>query len=208
MSRNFTPSHTQPFYLRYLLLTLATLFTILGGSVNLWAVEPNLSATAHLEVLVAPEVSITSPANNATFTTGDNIEIIASASDAAGELSSVEFFQNGVSLGFGTNGPNGWTFTWQNVPAGPYTLTAVATNAATEATISSGVNIVVNDPAPANIAPTVSITSPTSSDQFTAPANITITADAADQDGSVTKVEFYKGTEKIGEDLNKSTIGN
>ena len=51
-----------------------------------------------------------------------------------------------------------------------------------------------------NTAPSVSISSPALT--YTAPANITLNATASDQDGSITKVEFYNGTTKIGEDTN------
>jgi len=47
--------------------------------------------------------------------------------------------------------------------------------------------------------PIVKITSPTATDAFEAPASITITADATDEDGTITKVEFFNGEEKIGE---------
>lgn len=50
-------------------------------------------------------------------------------------------------------------------------------------------------------APTVEVTGPANGTTFTAPAIIELTASAADQDGSVAKVEFFSGTEKIGEDL-------
>ena len=53
---------------------------------------------------------------------------------------------------------------------------------------------------PANQSPAVSITSPVNGATFTEPANITITADASDSDGSVTLVEFYDGSSKLGED--------
>jgi uncharacterized protein YjdB/beta-glucanase (GH16 family) len=54
----------------------------------------------------------------------------------------------------------------------------------------------------ANPAPTVSLTSPASGATFTAGSNITITADAADTSpGTVTKVEFFYGANKIGEDV-------
>ena len=55
--------------------------------------------------------------------------------------------------------------------------------------------------APGNSLPVVSITSPEPDQQFTGPANINITATASDADGTVTKVEFYNGTIKLGEDL-------
>ena len=51
-----------------------------------------------------------------------------------------------------------------------------------------------------SIPPKISITSPSDSAWFAEPANITILTDANDEDGTVTKVEFYNGTTKIGED--------
>lgn len=51
-----------------------------------------------------------------------------------------------------------------------------------------------------NVPPTISITSPADSAWFAEPATITIHTDAKDVDGTVTKVEFYQGTTKIGED--------
>jgi uncharacterized protein (DUF2141 family) len=49
-----------------------------------------------------------------------------------------------------------------------------------------------------NIAPTAAITSPISNNSFTAPANITIAANASDPDGSVSMMEFYNGSTKLG----------
>ena len=51
-----------------------------------------------------------------------------------------------------------------------------------------------------NIAPTVSITSPTNGAVFGAPATVTINATAADTDGSISNVEFYNGTTLLGSD--------
>ncbi len=45
-----------------------------------------------------------------------------------------------------------------------------------------------------NQPPTVSITSPAAGATFTAPATITVTATASDTDGTITKVDFYRGT--------------
>jgi O-glycosyl hydrolase len=47
--------------------------------------------------------------------------------------------------------------------------------------------------------PEVSITAPANNALFTAPGTITISANASDPDGSVTKVEFFNGATKIGE---------
>ncbi len=50
-----------------------------------------------------------------------------------------------------------------------------------------------------NIAPEISLTSPTSEDWFVAPASLALTAEAMDPDGSIRKVEFFEGTNKLGE---------
>jgi hypothetical protein len=57
------------------------------------------------------------------------------------------------------------------------------------------------DTTPNNAAPLVAITSPTNAASFIAPATFTITADASDSDGTVSKVEFFEGTNTLGEDL-------
>lgn len=51
-----------------------------------------------------------------------------------------------------------------------------------------------------NQAPTVSITSPANNADFSEGSNVVINANAADADGSVTKVEFFQGSTKLGED--------
>ena len=50
-----------------------------------------------------------------------------------------------------------------------------------------------------NTLPSVSLTTPVNNANFFSGANIKLTAAASDPDGSITKVEFYQGSEKIGE---------
>ena len=57
---------------------------------------------------------------------------------------------------------------------------------------STPVAIIVNAP------PSVSLASPSSSDTFKAPAEITLTADASDPDGTIGHVEFFSGATLIG----------
>ena len=145
---------------------------------------------------IAPTVSITSPANNASFNTPVNITIAATASDADGTVAKVEFFEGANKLGEDLTSP--YSFTWNNVASGNYLLTAKATDNGGLITTSSAVNISVISP---NTAPTVSITSPANNATFNTPANITINATASDAEGTVTKVEFFQGSTKLGEDL-------
>jgi hypothetical protein len=50
-----------------------------------------------------------------------------------------------------------------------------------------------------NISPAVVLTSPESGSSLLAPADITITANATDVDGTISKVEFFDGSTKLGE---------
>ncbi len=54
-------------------------------------------------------------------------------------------------------------------------------------------------PAQQNQPPSVSISSPTKGNAFVAPATVTIDANAFDNDGTVSRVEFYNGPVKLGE---------
>jgi N-methylhydantoinase B/oxoprolinase/acetone carboxylase alpha subunit len=113
--------------------------------------------------------------------------------DAVGDgtVAKVDFYQGATLLGTSTTAP--YSFAWSGVAGGSYNLTAVATDDRGGTSTSAPVSITVN----VNAAPTVSITSPGSGGTFTAPANITLTADAADSDGSVASVAFYYGTTLI-----------
>ena len=143
-----------------------------------------------------PTVSITSPANGATYTAPASVTINATASDSDGTVSKVDFYQGATLLGTDTTSP--YSYSWTNVAAGSYSLTAKATdNLGAEAT-SAAVGITVN-PA-GNVPPTVSITSPANGATFTAPASVTINATASDSDGTVSKVDFYQGATLLGTD--------
>ncbi len=48
--------------------------------------------------------------------------------------------------------------------------------------------------------PTVNLTAPANGATFTAPATVAMTATAGDTDGTVSLVEFFQGTTKLGED--------
>jgi N-acetylneuraminic acid mutarotase len=93
-----------------------------------------------------PTVTLTSPANAATYTAPASISLAASASDSDGTLANVEFFANGVSIGRVTSPP--YTSSWSNVPAGSYTLVATATDDAGATTTSAPVSITVANPTP------------------------------------------------------------
>jgi RHS repeat-associated protein len=142
-----------------------------------------------------PTVSITSPAAGASFTAPAAITINATATDANGTVTKVDFYNGATLLGSDTTSP--YSFAWANVAAGSYSITAKATDNAGAVTTSSAISLTVAAP---NALPTVSISSPASGSIFTAPAAITINAIAADANGTVTKVDFYNGATLLGSD--------
>ena len=91
-----------------------------------------------------PTVSLTSPASGPTFSEGDNITLNATASDSDGSVSKVDFYNGSTLLGSATTSP--YSYTWNNVPAGSYSLTAVASDNNNATTSSLAANITVNPP--------------------------------------------------------------
>ncbi|MGP3958262.1 glycoside hydrolase family 48 protein [Nonomuraea sp. 3N208] len=89
------------------------------------------------------------------------------------------------SLGTGASTTMGFNGTWTGTNPNPETFS---------------VNGVTCGGTGNNVAPTVSLTSPTAGQRFTAPATVPIAADAADSDGTVSKVDFYQGSTLLGTD--------
>ncbi|MEO8425644.1 MAG: DNRLRE domain-containing protein, partial [Verrucomicrobiota bacterium] len=90
-----------------------------------------------------PDVAITQPVERTTFLAGANVTITAEAVAVTGRtIAKVEFFQGSTLLGTDTNSP--YSFTWNSVGGGSYSLTAKATDSAGAATNSAAVNIKVN----------------------------------------------------------------
>ena len=153
---------------------------------------------------IRPTVTLTSPAAGSNFTAPAPVTLTAAASDPDGSIDFVQFHAGTTLLGTVTSPP--YTLQWNALPAGTYTVTATAFDNRAESSTSSPVSFtvapaVVAPPSPpANLAPTVSLTAPAAGATFTAPAAFTISANAADSDGSISGVDFYVGSTLIGSD--------
>ncbi|MBM3754421.1 MAG: hypothetical protein FJW38_10625 [Acidobacteria bacterium] len=141
----------------------------------------------------APSVSITAPTNNASFVAPASVTINANATTTQGTITQVEFYNGATLLNSDTTAP--YSFTWANVAAGNYTLTAKAIGSNGTSTISAPVAVTVTAPAP-----TVSLTAPANNASFTSPASVTIDATASTTQGTVTQVEFYNGATLLNSD--------
>ena len=143
-----------------------------------------------------PTVSLTSPAASSTFTAPATITLAATASDADGIVTRVDFYRGSTMIGSDTSSP--YSYNWTGVAAGSYQLTARAVDNDGATQTSAGRNITVSTTP--NQLPTVSITSPIAGQSFTAPASLTMTAAASDSDGTIARVDFYAGTQFVASD--------
>jgi regulation of enolase protein 1 (concanavalin A-like superfamily) len=110
-----------------------------------------------------PTVSLTSPAANSTFTAPASITVTASAADTDGYITRVDFYQGSTRIGSDTSSP--YSYTWTNVGAGSYQLTARAVDDDGATQTSTGANITVSTvvaPRPTRLAFTASANHATS----------------------------------------------
>jgi hypothetical protein len=88
-----------------------------------------------------PVVTISNPRKGNKYENPASITIDAVASDPDGTISKVEFYSDAVRLFELTLAP--YTYTWKDVAAGTYTITAIATDNLNATTTSSPVEFVV-----------------------------------------------------------------
>jgi RHS repeat-associated protein len=138
---------------------------------------------------VPPTVNLTAPVNGATATAPATIALAATAADSDGTITKVEFYRGATLIATDTTAP--FTGTDANVAAGTYSYTAKAYDNAGGITTSTAASVTVN--VPANVPPAVSLTAPANGAVLLPPATIALAATAADSDGTITKVEFYRG---------------
>jgi plastocyanin len=142
---------------------------------------------------VPPSVSITSPANAATFPAGSSITVQASASSTDGTVTRVDFFENGNLFGSATTAP--YSATFSGGAPGPYALTAVATDDQGASSTSPTVNVTIQ---PTSGGPTVAITSPANGQVFPAGTNILVQATASENGGTISQVQFLVNNAPVG----------
>ncbi|MES2296715.1 MAG: Ig-like domain-containing protein [Pseudomonadota bacterium] len=151
---------------------------------NLGVVTTSTAST--ITVTNPVTVSIAAPLSNARFVPPAAIDLSANAVDSNGSIAKVDFYNGTALIGSVTTAP--YTVPWTNVAAGKYTITAKATDNQGISKTSSAVTIIVDT------SPNVAITTPVTHTAFNAPASIDIAAAASAPDGTIAKVQFYRGT--------------
>jgi hypothetical protein len=93
-----------------------------------------------------PNVTLTAPASGSSFQMPVSVSLEATATDLGGSVSQVDFYVNGGLVGTDMSGPSPFTFTWQNVQPGNYSVTAVATDNLGAVRTSSAAGFTVTNP--------------------------------------------------------------
>jgi len=200
-------------------LTLSNLqLTNSGGySVRITnSISSVVSDTATLLVAEAPIIRIVATDPSASEPGGNSGLFTITRSGSVGFAQAVHFTVSGNAVPGSDYTPLASPL---SIPAGsaettlPVNVLNDATREGNESvtvTLSEGFDYVAGPPASAtvviidddNLAPTVTLTSPSDGLLVTFPATITLATTAADPDGSVMKVEFFdNGTNKLGEDV-------
>jgi len=92
-----------------------------------------------------PTISITRPTNGASLV-GAPMIIEATATDADGIISLVEFFESGNKIGEATGAGPSYTFAWASVCPGTYVLTARTTDSSQATVVSAPVVVTITGP--------------------------------------------------------------
>ena len=158
--------------------------------------KPQLIVASSAGPNSAPAVTLTAPANGATFGAPASVSFSANATDD-GSVSRVDFYAGTNLVGTSSTPASGntYNFTWNNVAAGSYSLYAIATDNSGLTTTSTTSVVTVGAQ---NSPPTAVVTSPLNGATYSAGANVTLSAKASDADGSVSKVEFFAGASLVG----------
>ena len=135
---------------------------------------------------IPPTVALTAPTGGATVFVPGTTALAATANDADGTVSKVEFFDGATKLGEDLNAP--FNFVWTPVGLGAHSLTAKATDNGGNTTTSTAVNVtaVVNPNQP----PVITLTAPANLATITG-SSTTLSANIIDPEGDAQTVTFY-----------------
>lgn len=139
----FAQMETESLTLKNFLLTAGNTQTVSGETLTL-GLDVTPGSVAVIALAANVSTALTAPTEGATFVVPAAITLAADASAASGTIAKVEFFNGQSKLGEATTGP--YSFTWSDVAAGAYTLTAKATDNEGATMTSAAVNITVISP--------------------------------------------------------------
>ena len=142
-----------------------------------------------LSVFPPPTANVAVGVSSNPLPAGSNLTITVTAQEYGGTISNVNIYNGTTLLGSGTS------LTLNNIAAGVYNITAVATDGNGVSITSSPVVVYAYG------SPTVSIVSPSNNSSLLVGSNLTVTATAGEVGGAISNVSFYNGSTLL------STVG-
>lgn len=128
-------------------------------------------------------VDFVHPHDDALFTKDTSLSIEVNVVSKNGPIEKVHFYANDILVGVDSTFP--YSFAWDSIPAGIYTLKAVGYDFIGDSA-SSIIMVTVG-----NASPRLTIDSPFDNFNLAPNSKATITTSASDRDGIITKVELY-----------------
>jgi|GEM_PF-559798 len=137
-----------------------------------------------------PEISLLLPLADTVFKEGESIFFSAAAFDNDGSISKVQFFVNDSLINIDSLSP--YAYNWENVSPGNYSVYAKAVDNEEAETKTEAIQITVEKaPEIENQLPEISLLSPQSSAVVQEGEDITFSASAFDNDGSIEYIQFF-----------------
>jgi hypothetical protein len=146
--------------------------------------DKTISRAATLTVNRPPTIAMVNPADQSSFTEGDQITLLANAHDPDGGISKVEFYDGGVLIGTITVAPYSMQ---RSFSVGIHSVTAKVTDDGNAAVMSNPVAFTILSK---NQLPSVSIVTPAAGSVFLTNQPVSVLATAFDPDGPVAQVQF------------------
>ncbi|HEY2864445.1 MAG TPA: Ig-like domain-containing protein [Casimicrobiaceae bacterium] len=161
---------------------------------NLGGTKTSTPVSVTVTTPAAPTIVITAPAAGTHYTGAQSIAISAQATAPGPTITRVDFAMDGALLGsvnFSGTTQATANFALSGASSGPHSLTATVVTAGAGTATSPPISVVVTGL-------TVALTAPGTAQTYAAGSPITLTATAAESGGTVTRVDFYKGSTLLG----------
>lgn len=140
----------------------------------------------------APVIALTTPGNGATALAPASFTLTAAATANGHTVSAVQFYNGTTLLGEVTAAP--YAFTWNNVSAGNYNLTATLVYDSGSTLGSTAISVNVTNPLPV-----ITLASPGDGSTALAPASFNLAANVTPNGHAVSAVQFFDGTTLVGQ---------
>lgn len=147
-----------------------------------------------------PTCIITLPSDNSSFTLGDTVEISVTAADTDGWVTRIRFYVDNQLIYEDVESPFVYLWNTLNESTGQSTIYVEAVDNDNATGTSALIRVILNEPGPPNIPPKCDIIWPLQDAYYAVGDTIQLQVDATDEDGQVSRINFFIDNSLINED--------